>query len=171
VLAVARAGGERTARGGEARTRSHLCPDPLRRERPVTGPPTERATSQHGGGMRQAEQSFSSRVGATVRRIPYGRVSAYGEIAALMGTPRAARGVGHALSALPHGSDIPWWRVVNARGEISIGHHARFLQRMLLEQEGVRFGPGGRIDMSRYGWKGEATPYPDTGRREGEAAR
>jgi len=121
--------------------------------------------------MRQAEQSFSSRVRATVLGIPYGRVSTYGEIAALMGTPRAARGVGHALSTLPHTSAVPWWRVVNATGEISIRHHARFLQRILLEQEGVRFGPRGRIDMSRYGWRGEPTPEPGIARREGEAGR
>jgi methylated-DNA-protein-cysteine methyltransferase related protein len=155
--------------GEEIRTRSTL--PPARNDGAAGYRAAERATTEYEDGMRQADQSFSSRVRATVLRIPYGKVSAYGEIAALMGTPRAARGVGHALSTLPHGSDIPWWRVVNARGEISIGHHARFLQRMLLEQEGVRFGPGGRIDMSRYGWKGEATPYPDTGRREGEAAR
>jgi methylated-DNA-protein-cysteine methyltransferase related protein len=99
------------------------------------------------------ERSFSQRVYRLVQRIPPGRVIAYGEIAALLGTPRAARGVGHALASLPEGAPVPWWRVVNGRGEISLTHHRGLLQRSLLEAEGVRFQRG-RIDRKKYGWKG-----------------
>lgn len=94
-----------------------------------------------------------------VRRIPFGRATSYGAVAAYLGAPRAARGVGYALSALPSGSDVPWWRVVNRNGEISIkgapGMPA--LQRTLLESEGVRFDARGRIDLERFGWRGPRT--------------
>jgi methylated-DNA-protein-cysteine methyltransferase related protein len=103
---------------------------------------------------------FTERVYRLVRRVPQGRVISYGGVAAMLGSPRAARGVGHALHALPDGSDVPWWRVVNRNGEISIRgmvHGAR-LQRVLLEREGVIFDGRGRIDWRRFGWDGEATP-------------
>lgn len=89
-----------------------------------------------------------------VRRIPRGRVATYGQVAALAGLPRHARQVGYALHALPENSRVPWHRVVNAKGEISLrpstGHDQ--LQRLLLEKEGVRFGPAGRIDLKRFQW-------------------
>lgn len=97
--------------------------------------------------------SFSGRVYRLVRRIPPGRVISYGEVAALLGAPRAARGVGRALGSLPEPTDVPWWRVVNRNGEVSIRHFGRLTQRALLEAEGVRFGRGGRIDWQRFGWR------------------
>ncbi|MFW6080112.1 MAG: MGMT family protein [Gemmatimonadota bacterium] len=101
---------------------------------------------------------FSDRVYALVRRIPSGRVINYGGVAAMLGSPRAARGVGYALSALPEGTDVPWWRVVNRDGEISIRHDpfARRIQRALLEDEGVAFDDEGRIDMRRFAWHPDA---------------
>lgn len=95
---------------------------------------------------------FPERVRAAVRAIPPGRVSSYGRIAAQVGRPRAARQVGRALHALPDDADVPWWRVLTARGEIAIrgdGHAAR-VQRALLEREGIRFGPDGRVDPDRF---------------------
>jgi methylated-DNA-protein-cysteine methyltransferase related protein len=106
--------------------------------------------------------SFSERVYSLVCRVPRGRVVSYGGVAALLGHPRAARGVGQALHALPDGADVPWWRVVNRHGEISIRgipHGAR-LQRTLLESEGVRFDSAGRIDWRRFGWDGESGEEP-----------
>ena len=89
----------------------------------------------------------------SVRRIPKGRVATYGEIARLCGFPRHARLVGYALHNLPLGSDIPWQRVVNAQGMISLpkqnGHYQK--QKTLLENEGVVFLKG-RINLSTYGW-------------------
>lgn len=94
-----------------------------------------------------------------VRGIPHGRVTTYGHIAALCGKPRAARTVGWALHALPDDSDVPWHRVINARGGISISKVGLppELQRALLEREGVVFGPDGCVDLARWQWAG-----PDT---------
>lgn len=97
--------------------------------------------------------AFRSQVLRVVRRIPPGRVTNYGAVAAMAGKPRAARGVGWALSGLPEDTDVPWWRVVNRRGEIStprFNHLAR-IQRALLEDEGVEFREG-RIPLERFGW-------------------
>lgn len=86
--------------------------------------------------------------------IPTGRVCTYGRIAAASAAPRGARGVGSALSALgPEQSlAIPWWRVVNAAGQISNLAHAD-AQRALLESEGVRVNAQGRIDLAQFLWE------------------
>jgi methylated-DNA-protein-cysteine methyltransferase-like protein len=101
-------------------------------------------------------RSFADQVYALVRRIPRGRAVSYGGVAAMLGSPRAARGVGTALGALPADHDVPWWRVVNRNGEISIKGEPGLaaLQRSLLTREGVRFDARGRIDWHRFGWKG-----------------
>jgi methylated-DNA-protein-cysteine methyltransferase-like protein len=95
-----------------------------------------------------------ARIWQVVRRIPKGRVATYGQIARLAGLPRAARQVGYALHALPEGSGVPWQRVVNARGGVSVrgacGAAAR--QRRLLVAEGVEFDTSGRIDLGRFLW-------------------
>lgn len=91
----------------------------------------------------------------TVRRIPRGRVSTYGVIARLAGFPRQARLVGYALHNLPDGADVPWQRVVNARGEISLPPAGARRQRALLAAEGVRFRAG-RIPLDACGWPKEA---------------
>lgn len=91
-----------------------------------------------------------------VRRIPQGRVATYGQIAAMAGHPGHARQVGYALHALPDDSDVPWQRVINARGEVSprSEHGWEHYQRHLLEEEGVEFDPQGRVDLGRYRWEG-----------------
>lgn len=95
-----------------------------------------------------------------VGAIPEGRVATYGQVAVLAGYPRAARLVGQALGALSEGSEVPWHRVVNARGEISRRGEpvVEHLQRLMLEEEGVELGPGGRIDLDRFGWEPFAAP-------------
>ncbi|MCP4202325.1 MAG: methyltransferase [bacterium] len=90
-----------------------------------------------------------------VESIPEGRVATYGQVAMLAGKPGRARLVGHALSSLDEESDVPWHRVINARGEISRrglgdGEH---LQRILLESEGVVFTEGGRVNLKRFRWR------------------
>jgi methylated-DNA-protein-cysteine methyltransferase related protein len=90
-----------------------------------------------------------------VSSIPRGRVATYGQIADLAGMPGQPRRVGYALSALPDGSAVPWQRVVNAKGEISLRAHsgAENLQRKLLRAEGVVFDRKGRISMERFQWR------------------
>ena len=96
---------------------------------------------------------FYRRVWDAVGRIPKGKVATYGEIARLCGFPGHARVVGYALHNLPHGSNIPWHRVINAQGKISFprrnDHYQK--QRSLLEGEGVVFVKE-RIDVSIHGW-------------------
>lgn len=98
--------------------------------------------------------SFAERVYRLVRRVPPGRVVSYGALAAMLGQPRAPRQVGQALRALPDEHDVPWWRVINGRGEISLRGYGNVaqLQRRLLEREGVAFDGRGRVDWNRYGW-------------------
>lgn len=110
-------------------------------------------------GARRSESSFYDDVYVMVRRIPQGRVATYGHIAALCGKPRAARTVGWALHALPEDSNVPWQRVINVRGEISIGKVGipPELQRALLEREGVEFDADGSVDLERWGWLGPQT--------------
>lgn len=95
-----------------------------------------------------------------IERIPEGRVATYGQIAALAGLPRHARQVGYALAALPEASAVPWQRVVNAKGEVSLRSAGDFgrsgFQRHLLEEEGVLFDLWGRIDLARFGWRPRA---------------
>lgn len=100
---------------------------------------------------------FDRAVYRLVGRIPPGRVATYGQIAAILSAPRAARAVGFALKRLPAGSPLPWHRVINARGGISLrGNLAGMLsQRILLEREGVRFARD-RVALERYRWRG---PY------------
>lgn len=102
-----------------------------------------------------ASSGSRARIYAVVRWIPRGRVATYGQVAELAGLPRQARQVGYALAALPEESRVPWHRVVNARGEISLrrdGPGAGVLQRTRLEREGVRFDGRGRIALDRWGW-------------------
>jgi methylated-DNA-protein-cysteine methyltransferase-like protein len=96
------------------------------------------------------------RIWKVVARIPRGRVATYGQVARIAGLGGAARQVGYALHALPDTErTVPWQRVVNASGRISRRRTpgAELSQRVLLEREGVRFGPGGRIALERFGWR------------------
>ncbi len=87
-----------------------------------------------------------------VKRIPAGKVATYGQIAALAGLPGAARQVGYAMHAITEEMDLPWQRVLNAKGESSLSQGAE-LQRSMLEAEGVVFSPDGRVDLKRYQWQ------------------
>ena len=99
--------------------------------------------------------STYARIYAVVRRIPRGRVATYGQVAKLAGLAGHARQVGYALHALPDSSTVPWQRVVNARGEISLRRSTGpdRLQRMLLEEEDVAFDMRGRLNLKRVGWR------------------
>jgi methylated-DNA-protein-cysteine methyltransferase-like protein len=108
---------------------------------------------------REKAAGFHESVYALVRMIPVGKVATYGQIAAILGrgTPRT---VGYAMAAVPHGSDVPWHRVINSAGRTSLTGEGGEVQRALLEREGVAFGSDGRVDLGLFLW-----PGPGHGRR------
>lgn len=108
---------------------------------------------------------FNLQVWEIVRRIPQGKVSTYGRIAAMVPLPAGmnpkdyqafgARWVGGAMAACPEG--VPWQRVINAQGKISLrGKEGQTIQRDLLEAEGVEFDEKERVDLRRFGWDGQS---------------
>lgn len=116
-----------------------------------------RAESRRRRGGATGGPPFAQRVYHLVRKVPYGKVVSYGAVAAMLGQPRAARAVGWALRNLAdHDEAVPWWRVINRNGEISIkgAFPGPRLQRELLEGEGVEFDAAGRVDWKRFGWRG-----------------
>lgn len=111
------------------------------------------------GSVTETASPLRMRIYEVVRRIPRGRVATYGQVATLAGLRGHARQVGYALHDLPDGSDVPWHRVINARGEISLrsssGSHGE--QRRRLEEEGIGFGSGAAIELARYRWHARPT--------------
>lgn len=97
--------------------------------------------------------SFSQRVWQIVASIPAGCVTTYGEVARLAGSPRAARQVGGVLRRLPEGSTLPWHRVVNRHGTISLTGPDLQRQRQALLAEGVQVSGTGFIDLDQYRWR------------------
>lgn len=102
--------------------------------------------------------SFSEKVYKTVKLIPEGKVATYGQIAAMIGNPRSARLVGFALRRLGlEERDIPWWRVINSTGWISINHGEggveKNIQRILLMEDGVKVDSEYKIDLTEYLWR------------------
>ena len=111
---------------------------------------------------KKASETYE-RIYAAVKRIPKGRVATYGQVAALAGRPGQPRLVGYALRSLPEGMAVPWHRVINARGEISlrggplqIGEES--IQQVLLRRERIRFDSANRVDLARYQWKPSGRP-------------
>jgi methylated-DNA-protein-cysteine methyltransferase-like protein len=96
------------------------------------------------------------RIYAVVRRIPKGRVTTYGTVARLAGFAGQARLVGYALSSLPTGTAVPWHRVINAQGKLSLeqtGSSSGITQRLRLEREGVPVNAAGRVALATFGWR------------------
>ena len=92
---------------------------------------------------------------AVVRQIPVGKVATYGQVAELAGLIGKPRVVGYALYKVAPEDDIPWQRVINAKGEISTSAFrdgSDDLQRVLLEDEGIEF-EGNKINLSKYRWQ------------------
>ena len=106
--------------------------------------------------------NFYEKVYAVVRQIPAGKVTSYGRVAQMLGAPNASRAVGYALRALkdkgddPEYADIPWQRVVNSQGRISIANrdHGAQSQADLLRSEGVEVSEDLRINLDIYLWSG-----------------
>jgi len=98
--------------------------------------------------------SYSERIKQAIRRIPYGKVATYGQIASLAGNQRGARQVVRILHTCSLKENLPWHRVINARGSISLrpgyGYEEQY---SLLALEGVVFNPKGLIDLKRFLWQ------------------
>jgi methylated-DNA-protein-cysteine methyltransferase-like protein len=97
---------------------------------------------------------FHERVYEVVKRVPVGKVTTYGDVGTVLGSPRVARQVGWALAALSverARDEVPWHRVINAQGRVSFkGDAVRAgLQEALLRGEGHVFNEGGRLDLER----------------------
>ena len=99
--------------------------------------------------------SLSEQIALVVKSIPSGQVASYGQVAAIAGNPRAARQVVRALKMWARSRNLPWHRVVNREGRISLPPGGGYEeQRGLLEAEGVAFGLDGGIDMKHHRWPG-----------------
>ena len=98
------------------------------------------------------EPDINHRIWQVVALIPAGKVATYGDVARMAGLPGAARRVGAALRALPQNTRIPWHRVINAQGRISLpeGSRSQYTQRERLEAEGIVFSRSNRIDLARF---------------------
>jgi methylated-DNA-protein-cysteine methyltransferase-like protein len=103
--------------------------------------------------QKTSEQNFQDRVIRLIRNIPSGTVATYGQIAKYAGNPRGARQVSYILHTLSGREKLPWHRVINSKGGISLKpRHGYELQKQLLEEEGIVFDNEDRIDLKRFGW-------------------
>jgi len=99
---------------------------------------------------------FTQGILDVIQAIPEGCVLSYGRVAALAGNPRGARQVSRILHSMSRKHDLPWHRVVNAAGRISLPRGRGYeLQKALLESEGVYFSPAHTIDLTIYLWRAE----------------
>jgi methylated-DNA-protein-cysteine methyltransferase related protein len=110
-----------------------------------------------GGGTLNASVrsvDFTARVKAVLRAIPRGRIASYGQVAQLAGNPGASRQVVRILHTCAGPERLPWHRVLRKNGEIALppGRGAEE-QRARLEEEGVKFRFGDRVDLDRFGWR------------------
>ncbi|OIQ51621.1 Methylated-DNA--protein-cysteine methyltransferase [Pseudodesulfovibrio hydrargyri] len=96
---------------------------------------------------------FTQKIIETIRAIPEGSVTTYGRVAALAGNRRGARQVARVLHTSSRTENLPWHRVINREGRISLGELQGYdEQKRLLQAEGVRFDETDRIDLERFGW-------------------
>lgn len=98
---------------------------------------------------------YTERVVNIIQAIPEGKVTTYGQIALLAGSPRGARQVARILHAMSASHGLPWHRVINAQGRIALNAPDAFaLQKALLEAEGISVDDAGYVDLSTYRWLG-----------------
>ncbi len=96
---------------------------------------------------------FTEKVKRIIKKVPLGRVATYGQVAAMAGNPRAARQVVRVLHACSDKDKLPWQRIVNSSGGISLKRGQGYeLQKAMLQGEGIRFDTSDLIDLARYQW-------------------
>ncbi len=100
------------------------------------------------------EQTIQQQIFDVVRQIPSGKVASYGQIARIVGLGISAQMVGFALAGLKEGNDVPWQRVINAQGKISLPGMGGVYQKSLLIEEGIEFDENNKIDLEKFGWQG-----------------
>jgi methylated-DNA-protein-cysteine methyltransferase related protein len=94
---------------------------------------------------------FTQRAIEIIKSIPTGNVMTYGQIAKLAGSPRGARQIVRILHSMSQKHQLPWHRVINAKGEIGLQDDESFhVQKLLLEGEGVELTNGNQILLERY---------------------
>ncbi|EOB2877093.1 MGMT family protein [Vibrio vulnificus] len=96
---------------------------------------------------------FLPQIFAVIQQIPFGKVTTYGEIARMAGFPGYARHVGKALGNLPEGTKLPWHRVINSQGRISLQGSDLNRQRQLLLAEQIEVSEIGKISVKKYRWQ------------------
>lgn len=102
---------------------------------------------------RQPPDAFMERAKKVLKKIPKGKVATYGQVAALAGNPKAARQVVRLLHSSSDKDKLPWHRVINSKGGISLsGGQGYELQKAMLKAEGVRFKLNDLVDLTVYGW-------------------
>ncbi|MDM5315169.1 MGMT family protein [Fictibacillus sp. b24] len=96
-------------------------------------------------------ERFTENVITIIKSIPRGKVMSYGQIARVAGNPRSARQVVRILHSMSKKYNLPWHRVVNVKGEISMEDEEFFMtQKTLLEQEGIVFKGENKVVMEKY---------------------
>ncbi len=138
-----------------------------------TGPACRTLIPGYNPNMPETDEgdSFRAQVYLIVRQVPAGRVTTYGQIAAMIPSPTGtdaheysrirARWVGRAMHQAP--DDVPWHRVVNSQGKVSLPPQSRAfaVQRMRLEAEGIVFSRSGAVDLDRYRWGGPSPAWAE----------
>ena len=105
-------------------------------------------------GKEDTKNKFSHRVKRLIKAIPYGKVATYGQIASLAGNSRASRQVAWILHSCSEKDGLPWHRVINSKGRISLPHQGGYeTQKKLLELEGIAFRENGSIDLDTFLWR------------------
>ncbi|MDP4492505.1 DNA base-flipping protein [Vibrio sp. AH4] len=96
---------------------------------------------------------FLQQIFVVIHQIPVGKVSTYGAVAKMAGYPGYARHVGKALANLPDGSQLPWYRVINSQGKISLQGNDFIRQQQRLLAEGIEVSEAGKISLRKYQWQ------------------
>lgn len=104
-----------------------------------------------GDNARNEGNDATTRICRVLAEIPRGYVITYGDLAEMAGYPRAARLAGQTLRKLPRGTKLPWHRVINAQGRISLPEPASQRQIERLQKEGITL-LNGRVDLKKYRW-------------------
>lgn len=111
------------------------------------------------GKEEKAVPRLTERIKKVIKKVPRGRVATYGQIAALAGNPRAARQVVRVLHSLTKKENLPWHRVINSQGKISLEPGFGYEQQKgLLLKEGIDFDRSDKVDFERFLWRPRAKP-------------